>query len=470
MGVKARVLPGFLDRVLEREVPNGGTVVDLMSGTGVVAAHCAGRFRVFANDVQAYAGVIARSFVGHEPRGREAFFASLDFECDLQSAYEQNLGALEVLYAPALEVEAQLLARFRGGDDGESWCEEYRDFLARSDAVYAGGAPVAVGEERPERDSPYRGARQLLGETSLERYRADPDLRPACLVTAYYANIYFGLRQCLVIDSLRAAIESLLPGVSATGVPKGQPGPDLAKKAHYLSALLHAASTATSSTSHFAQPRHLNKDTELRAMAIRRGVDIRASFEEFSAGIAAHVQATSYVGGNQCLVGDYSNLIDDQGAFRFSAPVDLVYLDPPYTQDNYSRFYHVLEVLTTYDYPPLERNAAGAVLRGRYPVIDRRFRSNFCRRAKVEGEFRRVARAAAAVGAKLVVSYSSPTGLLLREYARQDPKCEPVRRFEELCGEFYGDVSTERRAMTHSGQGDSNLRIEELLVVCREPR
>ncbi len=43
MGAKSRVLPEFLDRVLEEEVPEGGTVLDLFSGTGIVSAWCAGR-------------------------------------------------------------------------------------------------------------------------------------------------------------------------------------------------------------------------------------------------------------------------------------------------------------------------------------------------------------------------------------------------------------------------------------------
>ena len=31
--------------------------------------------------------------------------------------------------------------------------------------------------------------------------------------------------------------------------------------------------------------------------------------------------------------------------------VDLIYIDPPYTNAHYSRFYHILETLVDYDYP-----------------------------------------------------------------------------------------------------------------------
>ncbi|MCI0635306.1 MAG: hypothetical protein L0206_15545, partial [Actinobacteria bacterium] len=71
---------------------------------------------------------------------------------------------------------------------------------------------------------------------------------------------------------------------------------------------------------------------------------------------------------------------------------------------------------------------------------------------------------------KLVISYAAPTGLLLKLYAREQPDRDPVARLEALCREAYGSVDTERQPLVHSGQGDTNILIEELLVVCRGPR
>ena len=165
---------------------------------------------------------------------------------------------------------------------------------------------------------------------------------------------------------------------------------------------------------------------------------------------------------------DYRELLDEDGVFQLPEGPGLVYLDPPYTADNYSRFYHVLEVITRYDYPELKRGRNGKILRGRYPVLSQRFRSDFCSPAKVEDEFRRVLKGASCCGAKLVISYSSPTGLLLKQYSGQGC-AEPLERFRVLCGEFYEKVEILRRPMMHSGQGDSNIEIDELLVVCSRP-
>ena len=42
--------------------------------------------------------------------------------------------------------------------------------------------------------------------------------------------------------------------------------------------------------------------------------------------------------------------------------------------------------------------------------------------------------------------------------------------FEVLCRESYRSVRTKRKALMHSGQGDSNKTIDELLLICSDPR
>ncbi len=432
MGAKGRVIPDFLDRVIEREVPSGGTVVDLMSGTAVVAAHCADRYRVIANDVQEYSRVIAASLIEHDPATKTSFARSIAHCPDLGAAYERNLRGLRRRFARALEREESLLERYNHEEGSGRWCDDYRQFL---EAALSGASDGAGGSSRPNAGQPAR------------------------LVTSYYANVYYGIAQAMAIDSLRAAIDAIDPASPFAET----------KKVHYLSALVHAASVATSGTSHFAQPRHLRKDSELRAMAERRQIDVWDTFVEYSGEILATVLATNHRRGNRALAGSYSESVRN-GRFEFGAEPDLIYLDPPYTADNYSRFYHVLEELVRYDYPPLARDANGAVLRGRYPELGRRFQSGFCSATEVESEFRRVLEASAAARAKLVISYAAPTGLLLKRYRRESPSEDPVARFETLCREFYADVHTERRPLTHSGQGDAHLEIDELLVVCRRPR
>jgi adenine-specific DNA methylase len=402
-------------------------------------------YRVISNDVQSYSAVIARSLIGHSPKTRDDFLAAVDPEADLARAYQENYDRLARYYEAALELEADFLKTYEAGRADDSWSVGYREYLRTAAELYPGVGSGSIAE-------PFRSAEPLL------RARAGAGDSPACLATTYYSNVYFGLRQSLQIDSLRAAIEAL---------DERDPWRE-SKRTHYLSALLHAASVSTSGTSHFAQPRHLAKDTELQAMAGRRLTDIRDSLVEYSAAIAQTVRETVFAEGNQVFNSDYRELLDEDGVFELPEGPGLVYLDPPYTADNYSRFYHVLEVLTRYDYPELKRGRSGELLRGRYPVLAHRFRSDFCSPTKVEDEFRMVLGAVSGSGAKLVISYSSPTGLLLKEFSRQGSS-EPLDRLRRMCGEFYESVEILKRPMMHSGQGDSNIAIDELLVVCGRP-
>lgn len=458
MGAKARVIPGFLQRVLQEELEEGDTVLDLMSGTGVVSSFCADRYRVVANDAQGYSTIIARSLIEHDPATRDAFLTSLDPHRDLVDRYRENLAELEERYRPALAEETRHLDAFAEIDGRRScaaalrrWADGYRAFLRQPGSVYP-----ASGRGR----GLYRGARSLLTEAAVARHRRDPFRLPAGLVTAYYQGVYYGLRQAVRIDSLRVAIEALDDGERFAA----------ARRTHYLSALIHAASVSTSGTSHFAQPRHLTKDSELAAMARRRQLDPWELFLDYNDEIACTVAGTEVRAGNRAHEGSYLDLLDARGRFAVEGGVDLVYLDPPYTADHYSRFYHVLEVLARYDWPELETGRDGEIVRGRYPQLRHRFQSGFCRGTSVEDEFRRVVRASAASGAKLVISYASPTGLLLKTFARQHPGGDPLRRLRALVAEGYGRVRILKRPLTHSGQGDTNLRVEELLVVGTRPR
>lgn len=487
MGVKARVIPGFLERVVEDECPPGGTVLDLMAGTGIVSAFLADRYRVIANDVQEYSATIARSLIDHDPRTRDAFIESLDAEADLGAAINRHARKLERYFGPAMEREAELLSalpppgrrgrrKIRGrATESAEWRSEYRAFAMDPAAVYpAADAPSS---------SPFRAAAPLLAEDAVERRREGKRVGPECLASTYWTNVYFGVRQAVTIDAIRVAIDA---------IPATDPFRER-KRTHYLSALLHAASLSTSGTSHFAQPRHLDKDSELLAVARRRRIDVRELFFEFSQEIAGVVARTAYLDGNHVLCSDWKALLEpshpseNEGASngargpngasglsreRFDLPAqpDLIYLDPPYTADHYSRFYHVLEVLVHYDWPELDRHPDGTVFRGRYPAGGSRFQSDFCVPRKVEDEFRRLIYAASATGAKLVVSYASPSGLLLRTLAKKVGEEAALELFRHLVLEGYESVEIERTPLVHSGQGDAFIPVEELLVIGTKPR
>ena len=207
-----------------------------------------------------------------------------------------------------------------------------------------------------------------------------------------------------------------------------------------------------------------NSSTPLSlAVARRRSIDIE---EEFYIALDAIRREWGHYPrreGNRVFNCSAEELLAAEGPLS-GEEIGLVYLDPPYTADNYSRFYHLLETLVEYDYPELAIRG-GELTRGRYPVSTKRFQSPFCSRDRVESAFRSVIEASHRLGANLLISYAAEQGLLMKCLSDRGVE-EPLRRFREICLETYPRVELRERELMHSGQGDSNRAARELLVLC----
>ncbi len=413
MGAKTRLLgplrlaiEPLLARAAARAAQAAPVLADVFAGTGVVAAHFAEEARVLANDAQRCAAVTARALLQPAPCAEERLAATI------ARAREE---ARRVL-APFSDAAAEE-ARFLGASPRAADLAAYRDFLERHEAA----------RPDPEREAADLRARGLRH----------------CLLTAYYRNIYFGIAQAAALDGLRAAIDE-------TSEPE---------RTLYLAALLFVASHATSATAHFAQPRPLHKDTEVRALLGRRRIDAIALFEARALWLAQCAARRRFAGDNRVYALPYEAFFEAARGER----IDVVYADPPYTRDQYSRFYHVLETIVDYDYPPLARDARGAPVAGRYPEIGRRFQSRFANPSTVEDEFRRVTGLAAARGAALVWSYSSTNGILFKRWGGA------IEPFRALLRERYRTVHIREYPLLHSGAGDKKHAANEIIAVCEDP-
>jgi len=458
MGAKTRLCAEFIEGAVADLLPPGGTLVDLCAGTSAVARTFAPRHRVIANDVQRFSSTIARAHLEGSPAWVEEL-ERLDPDADLGAAVESNRAALERLAPLALEAERTLLPgvieELSAHPEHTPRAEEYRSFVAATPPPLTDPEAIAESVRRPEdgradlRFAPLAEAMPGL----LRQRRLDPTIAPYALITAYSANVYFGLEQAIAIDSFRAAIDA---------IPERAPHRE-AKRALYLAALVQAASVSTSGTSHFAQPRGIGRDAELLAVARRRSIEIDVEFYLALDAIRREWSTFPRLGGNRVHSMPAEALLAPDGPLA-GEEVGLVYFDPPYTADNYSRFYHLLETLVSYDYPELAMRG-GALTRGRYPVGEKRFQSPFCSAESVEDAFRGVISRTRELGANLLISYAGDQGLLMQRFARQGHE-NPVARFRELCREYYPSVEIRERELMHSGQGDSNRAARELLVLC----
>ena len=187
-GVKTRLLP-FITSVIRSVAKKDAAICDLMSGSGIVTRKIAATHDVFANDANPYGATLAVAATGALC---ETELSSL-FE-RLRMRMARNVRALEDIFSPYLAMEMELLHSARTAESIERYikfCAEVPTFFGKFED-HAG--------ESTESD---RRLRDLI----LSR-RADPGSFPFILATPYWANVHFGLRQAILLDSLRYAMEA----------------------------------------------------------------------------------------------------------------------------------------------------------------------------------------------------------------------------------------------------------------------
>ena len=226
----------------------------------------------------------------------------------------------------------------------------------------------------------------------------------------YYADTYFSKKQCIEIDSIRYAIENVTNNE---------------RKCLYLTSLMYAMCICQATSGHFAQylPQNHPRLTKIKVRSIWE-VFIKKC-DDFKDIVFNHFE-------NKCFNEDYIDLINSDDFNK----VNLVYIDPPYTGEQYSRFYHILETICKYDNPDLE-------YKGLYRTD--RYMSSFSLRTKVFDEFEKLISLLAEKNKKIMISYS--TKGLMKEY-----------ELEHLIKKYFTNYN-------HSTQGKGNIKLEELLFI-----
>lgn len=435
LGSKMKI-KDYILREVERITPEGGTVADVFSGSGVVAYNLAKKYRVYANDVQYYCRTINEALL-IEPLGNNV--PSI-YKLRESLPYIKNKEKLERIFKTPLRRERQLLLE--------------RDIGLLVDITEHG-----IFYDKTNMDSDYEAFnKDYFGEAykyfdikQIEKARLNKEYMLFCL---YYANSYFSLGQCVEIDSLKCAIDSL---------------DDYEARTVLTACLMHAVSEIVCSVGkNFAQPMKLvDGKGNVKKFAVGRcfrdrTMDLTSHFDNMYKSILAKEKLTSSC--NEVFSLEVISFID---GLR-NGEVDTFYLDPPYTIDHYSRFYHVLETLVLYDYPELEKKkkkGQSVILNGRYRI--NRFQSKFCIPSKGLNEF-----------SQMIGLIKSKNGNIVLSYSDSEKKLDTRKRvvslteLSEVLKLHYSDVEMIRINHRYRKLNDRDtLREEmadgEIIFVCR---
>ncbi len=235
-----------------------------------------------------------------------------------------------------------------------------------------------------------------------------------------YSDTYFSKQQCIDIDSIRYSIEQ----VDSAG-----------RKNLYLLALMGAMCKVQSTPGHFAQymPSSHARIIPLQKMNL---------YNEFLEKCNLYNDLVFSTYNNMAFCSDYKDVLKNMEIMK---NVDTVYLDSPYSQEQYSRFYHILETVVRYDSPQVNYKAK---------YRNDRFQSAFCYKKSVKESFEYILSRCNELKKNLVISYSNKALL-------------DQKTLLSLCNTYFQSVTVQEINHKHSTQGKGNNSVKELIIVCK---
>ncbi len=354
MGTK-RKLARVVNQIVQG-LPDG-PMLDAFAGMCAVGQAVAPSRQIWTNDIQLFPAVVGEALFcsdsGPLPAQQIKIILEPEFRC--------NMEALGKRFSSYLKKEEKYLTT-----------KELQDVIAGNTLL------------------PYVGTDRGL-EQERKRLQRRPRTFPYRLATVTYVGSFFGAKQCMEIDSLRYAIDVALSNGSL----------DFEQRNWLLIVLGRVLSRINNSTGQFAQYIKPNAENVQRIIEKRR----RSVWDEFLLGLTAisPVGERNWRVNNRCFCSDALLLLETLRKYK-NRP-SIVYADPPYSTVQYSRYYHVLDVLVEYCYPPISGN-------GRYP--NRRFQTPFAHSRAVAKSITELIEGVSKLGASLILSYPE-NGLFIRQ-------------------------------------------------------
>lgn len=262
--------------------------------------------------------------------------------------------------------------------------------------------------------------------------------RRQSLFARLYADSYVGVKQAIEIDSIVASINNAKNNKLLS--------PD---QSRWLTiALGRAVLKCSSTTGHFAQYLQPKEGSYQTFINQRR----RSIWEGWLESISklTPVGCERWRSANKTFNEDSISLVHRLSKDKIRPAI--IYADPPYTDDQYSRYYHLLETLILYDYPKVSG-------KGRYR--GKRFQTAFSMRSTVVQAFTDFVTGVAATGADLILSY--PSNGLLHE-AGSDPLVILKTHFRQTECSF---VVPHKHSTMGASKGPAAERVTEFIYMAK---
>jgi adenine-specific DNA methylase len=431
LGSKLRILD-FIEKTIDELDPNMGKVCDLFSGSGSVSFKLSKTRPVLSVDIQEYSKVICSSLL--QPVKIEKGY--LD---DFISRINDSDNNIELFEAVKSLIDYETLSILDALNHIElgKLCEILEDGSLISYEITKKGRKSKLG---------------TLISQSIEELKKQDLLNKKSLAIRYFGGIYFSYKQSFQIDIILEEISNS---------PKEY-------QELLLAALLSSASECVNTVGkQFAQPirpRKTNGDIKksIGTMVFKdRSLDV---FEVYAKWLKKYNSLPDNAYDNEVLKVDYSIALEN-----LPKDTTVVYADPPYTREHYSRFYHVLETIALRDTPSISTMVLrGETLLSRGLYREDRHQSPFCIRSTAPKAFELIFSKVSAFGAKLVLSYSP-----YDESNGSHPRVITMNKLTEIAQKYYQNVTIVSPGnFVHSKLTNSAKHLDasdtaEVLIICQ---
>lgn len=428
LGSKLRVLE-FIKQVVDELDYEKNGICDLFSGTGSVSQYFSSERKVVSVDVQNYSNIICSALL---IPSSDVFTRSFTKDLNTSKFIAEYLKVFE----PLITLEDSVV-NGKLSLNLESVC----NFLENA-SLYAYLSIEENGNLIPELKSAFEET-----ETNLKDYKNN-----SFIATKYFGGVYFSFKQSVILDAILSEIEKTDP------------------KYHniLLASILSTASDIVNTVGkQFAQPiRPRNKNGQPKKGIIKqlrkdRNIDVLDLYNQWLNKYLNN-QTTDY--NHQILKVDYKEALKN-----LSDDVRVVYADPPYTRDHYSRFYHGLETISLRDFPKISKTKIGGkekLSRGLYR--EEREQSDFCIRSKAPKAFEELFKLVAEKDRILILSYSP-----YDKSKGAHPRCVEIELLEEMANVYFDIVEIRSIGkFSHSKLNRTDLHLDaddsaEVLIICR---
>ena len=428
LGSKLRVLE-FIKQVVDELDPARGGICDLFSGTGSVSQYFSSERKVVSIDIQNYSNIICSALLTPSSdeftRSFSTYLRNSEFITQYLKVFEPLISLEDSVVNGKLSLNL------------ESVC----NFLENA-SLYAYLSNEINDELLPELKDAFEKTK-----SNLKNYKNN-----SFIATKYFGGVYFSFKQSVVLDAVISEIEKT----------------DLKYHSILLASLLSTASDIVNTVGkQFAQPiRPRNKNGQPKKGIINqlrkdRNINVLDLYNQW---------LNKYLNNHTTDYAHQISKVDYKEALKnLSDDVRIVYADPPYTRDHYSRFYHGLETISLRDFPKISKTKIGGkekLSRGLYR--EEREQSDFCIRSKAPNAFKELFKLVAEKDRILILSYSP-----YDKSKGAHPRVVEIELLEEMAKNYFDIVEIRSIGkFAHSKLNRTDLHLDaddsaEVLIICR---